>query len=585
MRRITMCCIAVFINVLSIGIISNAQDDATIVVTAGATEGSSGFNDGECSLTEAILNANNLSGRDRNGQDCQAGSPNDRDTITLSDNVSIRDAFQQLDGNNGLPSITSDIVIEGNGHSISGDISNFRIFHVSLLGHLSLENVVLSNGTANSPGDLGDRGGAIINFGTLLIVDSILRNNVAQRRISSSGLNIAQHQYCGYDSQLVSFQTMSFRANPLTRDSCQVKPRMVNAAISNGGGAIYNSGGTIDVIRTAFSGNSASDSGGAILNDGGNIAISDSTFIGNTVTNPESFDGGGAIYNFASGSLINVSNTDFIGNVGKNGGGILNVFGGVIEISESRFVNNIATASGGGIYNHNGTIVLSDSSLDHNISLGSGGGMFNMVSIDMSIVRSTITNNMAAQGAGLYNVRSEIMITDSTIADNIANSADGGGFYGQGEGEVQIINSTFSGNGARRGAGLFIIEASNVSLLNVTILQNAASDAGDGIYAENGVTTLINSIVGDNFSDNDDCAGEMEGLNNLDSDSTCPDSRVLVIGIDVEEMLQLNEGPTATHALLPDSIAIGTGDQDQCPETDQRGFHRNRCDIGSYEAP
>jgi hypothetical protein len=56
--------------------------------------------------------------------------------------------------------------------------------------------------------------------------------------------------------------------------------------------------------------------------------------------------------------------------------------------------------------------------------------------------------------------------------------------------------------------------------------------------------------------------------------------------------LQDNGGPTWTHALLPNSPAIDTGDNAQCPPTDQRNVPRPQdgngdgesiCDIGSYE--
>ena len=52
--------------------------------------------------------------------------------------------------------------------------------------------------------------------------------------------------------------------------------------------------------------------------------------------------------------------------------------------------------------------------------------------------------------------------------------------------------------------------------------------------------------------------------------------------------LQDNGGPIFTHALLPGSSAIETGDSAKCPATDRRGVGRSQvsgCDIGAYELP
>ena len=50
--------------------------------------------------------------------------------------------------------------------------------------------------------------------------------------------------------------------------------------------------------------------------------------------------------------------------------------------------------------------------------------------------------------------------------------------------------------------------------------------------------------------------------------------------------LQANGGATATHALLPGSLAIYDGDDDAAPLTDQRGVARPQggaSDIGAFE--
>ena len=99
-----------------------------------------------CSLPDAITAADT----DTATGDCPAGSG--ADTITLTGDIVLSQA---------LPTISSDITIGGAGYSISGD-SAHRIFEVVYPGALTLENITLKEG-------LADSGGAIYNAGTLTI--------------------------------------------------------------------------------------------------------------------------------------------------------------------------------------------------------------------------------------------------------------------------------------------------------------------------------------------------------------------------------------------------------------------------------
>ena len=95
---------------------------STIIVTTTANTIAA---DGQCSLREAIINANNEAATHA---DCLAGSG--ADTIVLQASTTytldVRDNTEY--GFNGLPAITSAITIEGNGATItrSGSASTFR---------------------------------------------------------------------------------------------------------------------------------------------------------------------------------------------------------------------------------------------------------------------------------------------------------------------------------------------------------------------------------------------------------------------------------------------------------------------------
>ena len=77
---------------------------------------------------------------------------------------------------------------------------------------------------------------------------------------------------------------------------------------------------------------------------------------------------------------------------------------------------------------------------------------------------------------------------------------------------------------------------------------------------------------------------------NLDAGTTCAlagtgdiSGSLAALGV-----LVYNGGATQmkTHALLPGSPALNSGDNGSCPSTDQRGFPRpvGVCDMGAYES-
>ena len=111
------------------------------------------------------------------------------------------------DGFNGLPPITSELTINGNGSTIQRNAaSEFRIIHVGSSGDLTLNDgtvrggasgarngggifnggtltvtnsTISANSTSNDSGDRG--GGGIFNTGALLITNSIVSGNTATR--------------------------------------------------------------------------------------------------------------------------------------------------------------------------------------------------------------------------------------------------------------------------------------------------------------------------------------------------------------------------------------------------------------------
>ena len=123
------------------------SDAATITVT---TNNPYVISDGQCSLIEAIVNANNDAAT---YPDCPAGSGADTIVLPANANLTLSAVYAKTNGQFGnpvgLPPITSQITIEGNGATIArqGDAPDFGLMAVR-------GNVFLGVGVPPRPGGI-----------------------------------------------------------------------------------------------------------------------------------------------------------------------------------------------------------------------------------------------------------------------------------------------------------------------------------------------------------------------------------------------------------------------------------------------
>lgn len=349
--------------------------------------------------------------------------------------------------------------------------------------------------------------------------------------------------------------------------------------------------------------------GGGILNDHANLTI-DNCVVQNNVA--FQFNSGGGIYNDGSGgsSTLTILNSTVIGNSAYSaGGGIYNDAdnGGIaaVSLTNSSVNGNIAAHNqlpagggvGGGIYNSGGNLTIANSAVSNNTAgvsdpfpLGNGGGIANFGTV--TITNSTISGNQGYSSGGGIENGGTLTIDSSTVSGNGASGQHDGQPWGRGggiSGSVTFTNSTLSGNYAALSGGGIDGAA--------TITDSTISDNNGGGISVNGTLEIGNTVLkaaarGANISNNggtvishgynlssDDGGGYLTGPG--DQINTDP-----LLGL-----LQNNGGPTASHALLPDSPAIDAGDPNFTPPPnyDQRGpgFERvfnGRIDIGSFEA-
>jgi beta-glucanase (GH16 family) len=227
---------------------------------------------------------------------------------------------------------------------------------------------------------------------------------------------------------------------------------------------------------------------------------------------------------------------------------------------------------GGGIYNGDGaTLNLIDSSVMDNYARWSGGGVYAFFNTSISIVRSTISGNESGDVGGGIRSLGNVTIENSTISGNWSTGWHGGAIFHT-DGVMVITSSTITNNAGPDWAPSAIFVGSFGGPVPSLTLTNTII-AGNRWYACDhwtGPSILIS------------------GGHNLIQDDTCNPVASDLIGVDpLLGLLADNGGPTLTHALLPDSLAIDAGDDALCSAVDQRGVTRPQgahCDIGSYEA-
>ena len=435
-----------------------------------------------CTLADQIRAAN----QDEEVGACPAGEG--VDTLRIDSDIALSER---------LPKITSEIIVLGNGHTISGS-DRTRIFDIADTGHLTIRDLNMTHGRH------AIQGGAIrLIGGALTIYGSTIRDS-----------------HAGY------------------------------------GGAIYAEQGRVEIDNSKISANSALFGGGAIASeDGSSLTISNSIISGNAAR------GGGAL-RLLDGTLRLVSST--VGHNSASYGGAITSYGGHPD---------------SGLSPEDNTLVIIDSTISHN-SASRFGGAINNSAKRLWIKGSAFLNNSAgAAGGALDMVRGTLLAENSSFVNNVAGQ-DGGAIYSESAENIDIANSTFSGNSAAAGGALVVSDSS--ALTHVTIANNVANEAG-GISMFSGVS-LRNSIVAGNSGG--DCDFRSEYVQRIDiveshiGDASCD------ADLSGDPMLgDLVEGG-GYHPLLKGSPAIDAADPRFRPPVDQLGNPRpsgDACDLGAIE--
>lgn len=406
-----------------------------------------------------------------------------------------------------------------------------------------------------------------------------------------------------------------------------------NGYSSGGGGAILSLGSNdkINIIGSSFQNNIAENRGGAI-NANGEINILASNFSGNKALGLDGPGGdyeghGGAIYK-SGYTPLNISLSNFSGNIATEGGGAIYTGADSGQISDTVFNGNIVdddaptddTDGGGAIFNYgnnsNSGLTIIRSVFNGNLSFDApGGAIQNASGGNLHIMDSSFNGNIAGDltneemGGAIYNM-DELDVRRVTFMANVTSRGNGGAVANDRTGEATFANVTFTGNGAPDGDGGAIWNgntqqggpASDVTLYNVTLSFNASPNAGaalfnqtDGSHTITLANTIIDALGVPGAGDACNEALTSQGYN-IDSGNTCGlNQSTDQTNTDPDlEPPSFNGGPLAslfTQALNIGSPAIDAGSNTVCANSfvgnlDQRSDPRPKgvaCDIGAFE--
>ncbi|MCF0226074.1 MAG: Ig-like domain repeat protein, partial [Methanobrevibacter sp.] len=358
---------------------------------------------------------------------------------------------------NGI-NITKDIIIDGNGYTISGNNTS-SLFNI-IGKNVEFKNINLIDAAAN------DNGAIAINNGELTITNSTIDN--IKEGLSTNDKAVAIYSYKS-DVNIINSTINNI-------ESSNLPAIYLDNSISNIEGSEFKD------IETGKA---------AISMRLGSANINNSTFedIKNTG------NGFGGVIN-TQNTALNINNSKFNDNSAKgtNGiGGVAMVNGGEVTVENTLFKSNIADINSGVLYGtSNANIKLINVTIDNNTAIGSnanslGGAIFIDTNSRLDIINSTVINNKEptntvrklwlSNGIILINKGGILNIEGSKFENN--NATNSSVIELPYDGIITVHDSVFENNTGYQGIIYSSsLPTSNSVINNSTFINNKAVDGG-----------------------------------------------------------------------------------------------------------
>jgi parallel beta-helix repeat protein len=290
----------------------------------------------------------------------QANSKGGANTIDFSSLFNTPQTITLTSGQLWLKNGTETITGPAAGLTVSAGNKN-RVIEVAANVTANISALTITEGGGSS-----DRGGGLLNLGTLSLANCTISGNAAS-------------------------PSDAFRGS---------------------GGGLYNRGAAT-LTNCTVSGNKASGYGGGIANYG-TVSLANCTVTGNKAGGY-----GGGLENHGPATLTNCTFASNAAGTSYYGGDLDS--DNTVDLFNCTFVNNTAGRYGGGLYN-NGAVGLTNCTFSSNAA-GSGyygGGLYN--NNVATLVSCTFNGNAGKYGGGFYN-NNRMSLTNTIVAGNTAASA------------------------------------------------------------------------------------------------------------------------------------------------------------------
>lgn len=390
-------------------------------------------------------------------------------TLIINDGVTIEN--NKLNSQNGGSpiSVRENCKLIINGGEFKNNESQYNRTGGGVIFNEEGAETIINGGTFEGNKAAG-YGGAIINYGKLTINDGTFKGNEAKNG--------------GAISSIASNSELTVNGGSFEN----------NKSTSKWGGAIVAKN-KVSVKNATFDGNVSGNGGAIFAYDANGAAIENCTFKDNSATNENTVKHGGALF-VNGGKDVSIKNNTFIKNKAKDGGA-LHITGveGVVE--GNTFEENFAERFSSAFHINNSSVTITSNTFKNN------GKNEDKVTSAGTIMVESVKNNGVIEANGntfennTANLGGAAVLQAGTVdfngcSFNKNNASEyGGAMYITKNGTVNITNSKFEENTAKRG-GAIVTElfseanpAEKTKYTNLTIADDVVFDknfASDGYF-------------------------------------------------------------------------------------------------------